>query len=313
MQSFADVFQFCVGFAIFGGIWHAFARIDPLISPTAKRQLANWLLHVDVHAGLNRWPGVFLAIFDRVFGSRHFTLKCFRRSAYFSVASVLILTVVWASIRPDEFQTFLHGDLAFDRFLFPILILLMNVIPDYVSLLQTRTLLGFLKPEYHWFTTIGVLVLDWTASTVIFFVIALPSLSAANWVNWYIGAASAGMDPIAALAEASPTGTAAGALVTAYESLLENLFKGGIYLRTFDRGASLGPFFYSTYITSTWVLLHALGCLAARHARHLSRIAGSLRWLFDVENSPVRVVGFFAGAVASLFYWFLASFVAVAS
>lgn len=312
MQSLTEVFQFCVGFAIFGGIWHAFARIDPLISPTAKRKLSDWLLHVDVQAGLDRWPGVFLTIFDRIFGSRHFTWKCFRRSTYFSIAGVLILTVVWASIRPDEFHTFLHGDLAFDRFLFPILILLLNIIPDYVSLLQTRTLLGFLKPAHGWVTTIGVLVLDWIASTAIFFVVALPLLSAANWVHWYIGAANAGMDPMAALAEASPTGTAAGALIRIYGDLLDNLLNAGIYLRTAEKGASLGPFFYSTYITSIWVLLHALGCLAALHAKYLSRIAGSLRWLFDVENSPVRVVGFFAGTIASIFYWTLASVAAIA-
>jgi len=311
MESLEDVFQFCLGFAIFGGIWHGFARIDSLVSPTAKHQLSDWLLHADVYSGLNRWPGFFVSIFDRIFSSRHFSLKCFRRSAYVSIVAVLLFTLVWASIRPEEFDTFLHGEFAFDRTLFPVLILVLNIIPDYVSLLQTRKLLAFLKPEHRWFTTLGVILLDWAASTAIFFLVALPLLSAANWVHFYVGAANAGMDPIAKLAEISPTGTAAGALITIYETLVELLLEVGIYLHTAKGGISLGPFFYSTYFASLWVLLHALGCVAARHARHLNRIAGGLRWLFDVENKPVRVIGLFAGGIASLFYWLLASLVAV--
>jgi hypothetical protein len=308
-----NTLQFGFGLVIFGAIWSGFSRAESLISEQAKRELANWLLDVDVSSKVSRWPAAFVSIFDRIFDESHFTLRCFRRSVYASLASVAILMLVWGSIRPEEFRTFLFGEFSADRNLYLLIVLMLNIIPDYLSLVQTRKFLSMLRPWNRWYQTTGILLLDLIASTVIFFVVGLSLLSAANWGRGYVTALDAGLDPLKALASISPTGKPIGAVIPIYSELVDRLLSEGLSLRTREQGVSLGTCFYSTFFTSAWLWIHALGCSAARYATRLGELVGWLRWLFDVKNSPLRVVGLFAAAAACLGYWAVAGLAGLAN
>ena len=92
------------------------------------------------------WSEQFCGLFDAVFTDRHLSLRCFLRSSIASIISVFLLYVLFAEI---------GGDALKDRFaeefqsvsLWQALLLgaVINIIPDYLSLYETRWLLHRLE------------------------------------------------------------------------------------------------------------------------------------------------------------------------
>ena len=89
------------------------------------------------------WSHHVCNLFDAVFGSQHLSLRCFFRSSLASVLAVLLLDVLFAEILGVMGDRAL-GDLAlWQAIVFGSAI---NVIPDYISLFETRWLLRRFEP-----------------------------------------------------------------------------------------------------------------------------------------------------------------------
>ena len=98
---------------------------------------------------MDRWVQSFSDLFDSLFGKRHLTWRCFYRSC---VASTVVAILTWIFIILTGNSAFVlgarfavrhisHLDAATIWFLGAML-LFVNYIPDYVSLLETRFLLS---------------------------------------------------------------------------------------------------------------------------------------------------------------------------
>lgn len=104
------------------------------LSQEAKENLTLWLWGEYE----STWSHHFCNLFDAVFGERHLSFKCFLRSSIASVLTVLLLYVVFAEILG------VMGGRAFGQLsVWQALILgaAINVVPDYLSLYETRWLL----------------------------------------------------------------------------------------------------------------------------------------------------------------------------
>ncbi|MEP2781961.1 MAG: tetratricopeptide repeat protein [Pseudoruegeria sp.] len=133
------------------------------LNQKAKNELSKWLLG----EYKDTWQRHYSAFFDAVFGKKHVSLVCFFRS---SIASVVAVTAIYFVI-VDE-QGFMGGRIADDPKLLELILLaiVINFIPDYLSLFETRLLIGLFQKYRSLPTQFGLLVADLVASGAIIFI-----------------------------------------------------------------------------------------------------------------------------------------------
>jgi len=130
-------------FGFMGGIWALFDRAETVASTDTKAAVSRWLRNLDPTKAMPNWPTTFVAMFDHVFGERHLSWRCFLRSCIASFISVLIVMLIWMTLRSGFYEMLW---MAQDEDDWGILIgffvvvvvyaVMLNVIPDYLSLLD---------------------------------------------------------------------------------------------------------------------------------------------------------------------------------
>lgn len=134
-----------------------------LLNPKRKEDIAIWLLGAPSDKD---WSDRFCALFDAIFGDRHFTLRCFSRSA---VASLLSVVVIWALMGSAETLDLRAKEtLTLENAL--LIALAVNVLVDYLSILQTRFLLGQLHRLQSGVLQFAVLLIDLVLSGALIWV-----------------------------------------------------------------------------------------------------------------------------------------------
>jgi len=114
------------------------------------------------------WASKYCRAFDQVFGIRHFSIKCFIRSCLVSILSVSIFYIIFSNVMGlYDPSGRISDDLSFQKALF--FGLFLNLIPDYISLFQTRYILYKFK-EYNKLTAqTFILFLDFLFTALIAF------------------------------------------------------------------------------------------------------------------------------------------------
>src|SRR5215813_10065187 len=87
---------------VFGSVLGVFELGDRLASQQrVKDPLSKWLVSFDVQKA-KALPEGTQELFERIFGERHFSLKCFVRSAAFSLGSMALIGIILFLISPVE-------------------------------------------------------------------------------------------------------------------------------------------------------------------------------------------------------------------
>jgi hypothetical protein len=131
---------------IAGLIWTLFDRIEKVATESAKESAVQFTLNYKRSEKIESL-GIFLGnSFDCVFGGKHLTWSCFLRSSVASFLCMFIVAAIWVSIRPREASLLYKENGALNPLIFLMFYgLLLNIIPDYLSLLQTRIIIRHLK------------------------------------------------------------------------------------------------------------------------------------------------------------------------
>ena len=137
--------------ALGGVLLLLFRAADVYLAPNLKALAARWLLPID--GGVSVGAGeAFALLFQSVYGRNHLSWLCFWRSALTSIAfmavSILVL-VVSGVIKPDDYLVFPEalmwsfGEQQWTGLLgaLAVILLLPNVVGDYLTLYSTRFLL----------------------------------------------------------------------------------------------------------------------------------------------------------------------------
>lgn len=251
-----------------GGVWFLFEKADETLSAEIRSSAAEWLTSSSRRAPLQRWPGQFVVLFDRLFGERHLTLRCFRRSAVASLCTVWLVTLVWAVWHPPA--NVLSGVLLFVAVTF--IGILFNLIPDYLSLLETRWVLSKLAGSRR---TLPLLLADFILTGII---------GISVYVLFYPGARSglAGVTNMVWDTVRLRTIMAIGPPTSAQ------------VLSSVSYAMPMGVFFYATYFTSAWVWLFAVAGGAVRAILAVEGAAAFLWRFTDVKEKPFRSLGLVA-------------------
>jgi len=82
-----------------GAVLLVFELGERFASQRAKDALSKWLLSFDVQKA-KALPDGTQELFERIFGERHFSLKCFVRSATFSLGAMAFIGILCLLISP---------------------------------------------------------------------------------------------------------------------------------------------------------------------------------------------------------------------
>jgi hypothetical protein len=263
---------------IFGAVWALFARIEDIMKPESKKAISNWLLRIDTHNRSDGFPDAFIKLFDSVFGERHFTLRCFLLSSIASFTGVFIMLAVYFWIRPEGVElligNYFEDDLVFIFIFIPFGTITFNIFTDYISLLETRLLLRWMRKTKSLLCRIFIIVFDFIITTALFIVIGglLVALITDNTFFDFIR-----IDFIRTLVR-------------------------GFFLAPSEEGFTIGIWLYTTYFTSVWLWLFLA---ASGRARMVQISLSGVRFFqkhFDLENYPLRSLGYMVSSFITLVY-----------
>ncbi len=160
--------------SITAGVYGLFSKAGDLLKKESREKLAQSLKGLDLPEKAN-WPEMFADLFDRVFGEKHFSFKCFLRSAIASMlfAVVTALTLEGATRGTASAFEMVTRTIALEGALFTVIILgvallFVNAIPDYLSLYETRIILNWMKKSPSRGRILVVLCLDTLLTGAIF-------------------------------------------------------------------------------------------------------------------------------------------------
>lgn len=283
--SIPPLFAYIASWAsVTGGVWALFERAEKVVRDDVRDAISRWLRNLDPGGALANWPAQFAAVFDRVFGERHLSWRCFGRSCVASFVFVAIVTFLWVALRPTLFTAFIQSA-RFDKDMFSVLsfVVIVNLIPDYLSLLETRYVIRWMRFSHSTVRVFFLLVFDLAATAVIF----LGSLAVFLTFFLILG----------------DTGLSIGEIAGALTEFLSTFVGLALPLSVAEPGfASPGIPFYSTFFTSVWVWLYALSGLAVKLTQHLGVGLAFLKRVLDIDNKPLRSIGFVSMMLVTLVY-----------
>ena len=164
-----------------------------------------------------------------------------------------------------------------------ILAVLFNLLPDYLSLVETRVVLRWMSLKPSISRICALLVLDAVLTGVIFCIGA----ALVFWVFFIL-----------------ENGSFSEAVGLLWEILLP-----GFQLSTGSTGdICFGIFFYSTYFTSVWVWFYALSGGAIRT---LGFGVDLMRKFLDIDNVPIRALGYVSSVIVILLFVVVFIFVGI--
>ena len=249
------------------GLVSLFQKGGEAMTKKSQRVVRNWLLRDNLAEEGANWADSFKSLFDAVFTEHHLSWTCFSRSVLASatIITVLILGMIGFGItsahrvamigRTDSLLLGLVYGIGF--------LVLINSVLDYVSLFQTRWIIGWMADANSTAEHLGFLALDSVLTVGLF--------------TYSIG----GIQAI-------------GAGLFASETVWEVLFwmiPSIIYDFVVNGNPIARASFISTFFTSIWIWLYAIAGLTLQGSTSLLGGVEWMRELFDVENRPVQALG----------------------
>jgi len=265
-------------------IWFLFEKAEEVLTDDMRGATSRWLMNLKSAGESSNWQVIFVSVFDRLFGSNHFSWRCISRSCIASFVTVVLLTLIWGVVEPSGFRFFFrqfwHG-----AFLFIIILTIsINFIADYLSLLETRCLIQWMRGYDSFLAILAFLVMDIVATTAIFIIgLSLHQLLLL------------GAEPMSILVNISDIQRYLEKLTTMTSSTVK--LEGHLAF-----SPPLGIWFYSTFFTSIWIWVFALAGLFFKIARFFGGGVMHLGRVIDIEKKPLRSMGFVSIVLVSLLF-----------
>src|ERR1035441_6981307 len=97
--------QLAAGGVLAGIVWKFFERVEAVLTDQTRVEIAVWLVGVEAGKKVQPWPETFAKVFDRVFGTKHLSWKCFFRSCVASAICVAMVLIVFNVVTPSHTLT----------------------------------------------------------------------------------------------------------------------------------------------------------------------------------------------------------------
>ncbi|MFQ6029940.1 MAG: hypothetical protein ACE5Q6_20900 [Dehalococcoidia bacterium] len=256
-------------FATMAAVWFLFEKTESTIAERAKTVISRYLQNLDQVS----WSATFTSVFDSIFPKPHFSRQCFVRSSIASLCAVGVLTSVFYAIQPDTVHRYFSSTGSVILIVLGVLgVPTANLIPDFISLGETRYILKRMGGNSSRKKILSLLVVDFAITLAI--AVALVS------VGFILVVILDRLFEYECLGLESETGFC-GSLLHLYGGYLIAAIR--LDVPQGFNGASLGIFFYSTFVTSVWLWLYALSTFVVK--------LGWLKSILDIKDKPLRSLG----------------------
>ncbi len=266
---------------IAASIAKAFEWFDGALNDDSRFKLSLWLVSVPGDEQIDAWANIFPNLIDRVFGIKPLSWRFFQRSCVASLIAVIAcLTLIAIAVGPRKFTEWGRIGL-FELF---VAMLIPSVgysfIPDYFSILISRTIVRMMSKRPKPFRVAGLLMLD----TALTFILAYAAISLVTTI-WYrmlpwVKADSFWNNPI-------------------HQTYI--IFYATYYNLTHDEYTTM-IYLLASMFTSVWVWLYILASVTVRILHKVRFIWVKLVPILDIEKKPMQAIGRVAGAIAGCSY-----------
>lgn len=265
------------GLAIGGALLMMAWKADDAISIQFKRDLGLWLDGLDpstMGRTLQRWPIHFAALFDRVFGKKHLSWRCFFRSSLASLLAFLLCTLIFVQASPGEWLVYIEKGGLEPFISLAIVAMVANLLPDYVSLLETRWVIMRMQDAFTFTRLFGWLLVDLVATTAIFFLFLIGlQLITMNKVDL---------------------------------DFMENLVLWSLLIPADEPQWRIYAIpVWTTYFTTAWTWLYFFAQFLMRFIKPMRRLVTFLKYALPVEQRPLRTIGQIMALLATISYCLL--------
>jgi hypothetical protein len=254
-----------------GSVLGVFELGERFASQRAKDALSKWLASFDVQKA-RALPDGTQELFEKIFGERHFSLKCLIRSAAFSVGAMAFIGLLCFLIRPRPFFQEISISSVTARLLIQ---LSWSIIVDYISLFKTRVILRIMTRLPTLVLAIPILIVDYFVYTAIFAI----GITLGDWLyeHYYHH----------------------------YDMPMNFWMRFAFWVTVVIIPPPLTEavplffiFFWSGFVPSIWMWLYVLALSVTRALLRSEKLITGLRWALDVEKAPFRSIGAVAAALA---------------
>jgi len=232
-----------------------------MLSTSTKKEIWQYLVNIRWDSILNKWATPLSSLINNLYGERHFSMKCIIRSAITSVL-LLIIFLILHGIRTGNLKNNLTN---FSQVIL-IVGLVINLIPDYLSLLKSRWLIKVAKKRQSLTANIVILISDILITLLIFtpFFLLMQQFVFAFFA--YGSVATLDSNGVwQPLSEEERLIQARGFIDYMFGlPLISDL------LTLKGMGGFLGIFFYTTFFTTLWIWLFIISALLIRLGRTIN-------------------------------------------
>lgn len=140
------------------------------LAPDKLANITNWIKEQKKIKNVVAWPKTFLYWFDNYFGEKILSFRFFYKAILTSLLSSIFVLFLWVIFRFGEVQLL---DVNRYHFIFFFVFwLILNAIPDYVSFIETRLVLGFMAKTNSSILHVLLIIVD--AIVTFFITITIP-------------------------------------------------------------------------------------------------------------------------------------------
>lgn len=262
-----------------GAIYGLFAKAGENVKNDSKKVVSRWLQNISLDKDSPNWPATFASLFDRVFTERHLSWKCFLRSSLASIISVFILFMIYNLKNEFDMLEEFMDDGVLNGVLIVVILLGLNIIPDYLSLLQSRYIIKLLSKSSSVFKQCIYLFVDLILTGAIVF----SWMFVLVWIVGGRGISQAWLDYkepfLESLDLVMPTGLLSFGVLDWY-----------------------GILFYSTFFTSIWIWLFFSSGLVIKVLSGGKKFFAFFQKHLNIEENPFKAMGFVLIILLSLVY-----------
>lgn len=284
---------------IFGSIYGTFVVCDNNLSPRAKQDYANILTTKKYEILIASLPSLLTTMFENFFGQRHLSWKCCRRSVYVSIIALVISLlpallhsdhILWTAVVHNSCLTvpppqgipcgiWIEADEKIRAVAFGLLVTMPFI--DYLNLWKTRGLISLF--HYH-------------KTSVIVIAVALVDL-----VIWYFV-----FTLLAMIFQVIPL-PGPGDIQTSYFYRMSTEIEewniwGMAYPSAMFYYYPYANYFWIGMVPAVWLWLNVAAAAVTMVFAKSQRILGFWLYALDIENHPLRSVGFVAAtSIAGLY------------
>jgi len=266
-----------------GGLWFLFEKAEKALNEESRARVVTWLTTTPFRSGIAAVPDQFAALFDRIFGKEHRSWRCFTRSGLASAITISVLFALEASGPGARGLTEVvtanasGNDTLLIGLSLPIVFLgtiLLNIVPDYVSLVQTRWAIKWAQRSQR---VVSVLFIGFVATLAVS-VVFMFLVSAFAMIALLMDLGPPTMERfVEPFVSDSPIFQGSRTMIASYARI----------------------YFLSAFFTSVWLWLYILAWMGSRVLVRMDNGVGFLLRATDVERQPFRSMGFVSVIIAS--------------